>query len=83
MTVFVPQNLRNFREIFFLRTFAQFFPMKRNEFCAGFRKFFSRNLRKTGSIFLRIFGASNTKSLAQFFLRNLRKTGSITQNVTF
>ena len=73
------QNLRYFRANFFLRTFALFLFMKRNEFCA----IFLRNLRKTGNIFCEMLRMKRNFSFAQIFLRNLRKTASFMQNVTF
>ena len=56
------QNLRYFQANFFLRTFALFLFMKRNEFCA----IFLRNLRKTGNIFLRKLRMKRNFSFAQF-----------------
>ena len=82
IAIFFAQNLRYFRAKFFLRTFAQFLRMKRNEFCAILRNFCCANCAKPEIFFLRIC-AHETKRVFAIFLRNLRKTGSITQNVTF
>ena len=73
------QNLRYFRANFFLRTFALFLRMKRNEFCAIFFAQFAQNRK----YFLRKLRIKRNFSFAQLFLRNLRKTASFTQNVTF
>ena len=51
-----------FRAIFFLRTFALFLRMKRNEFCA----IFLRNLRKTDNIFCEMLRMKQNFSFAQF-----------------
>ena len=66
-----------FAQIFFLRTFALFLRMKRNEFCAVLR-----NLCKTGNIFAKCCAWNEILVLANI-LRNFRKTASFTPNVTF
>ena len=72
------QNLRYFRANFFLRTFAHFLRMKRNEFCAIFFAQFAQNWK----YFLRKLRMKRNFSFAHFFAE-LRKTASFTQNVTF
>ena len=59
-----------FVQNFFLRTFAQFLRMKRNEFCAI--------CAKPEIFFLRIYGHETKRVLRNFFFCNLRQTGSIT-----
>ena len=73
------QNLRYFLANFFLRTFALFLRMKRNEFCA----IFLRNLHKTENIFCEMLRLKRNFSFAQFFCAICAKTASFTQNVTF
>ena len=50
------------RQNIFLRTFALFLRMNRNEFCAVLR-----NLRKTGNIFCEMLRMKRNFSFAQFF----------------
>ena len=57
------QNLRYFRAIFFLRTFALFLRMKRNEFCAILFAQFAQNWK----YFLRKLRMKRNFSFAQFF----------------
>ena len=60
------QNLRYFHANFFLRTFALFLRMKRNEFCAVLR-YFLRNMRKTGNFILRKLRMKRNLGLGNFF----------------
>ena len=79
IAIFFAQNLRYFRAKFFLRTFAQFLRMKRNEFCAILRDLFCANCAKPEIFFCEFLRTKRKEFYAIF----LRKTESITQNVTF
>ena len=59
------QNLRYFRTIFFLRTFALFLRMKRNEFCPVLRYFFAQ-FAQNRKYFLRKLRMKRNFSFAQF-----------------
>ena len=61
------QNLRYFRANLFLRTFALYLRMKRNEFCAVFRYLFCAIFAQNRKYFLRKLRMKRNFSFAQFF----------------